>query len=156
MYVKTLELAPMQESAFKLFRHWGLVKFLNSFGLSKMLAKQSSKLYADSAVFGAIVVPNNSKVDFVIAGRIMQRVWLYAVKLGLSMQPVTALVFLEQRILSGQIQELSPNHIKLIQIACKQIKNLFTITEGIIAMLFRIGDGEEPSARSSRMEPEIF
>jgi hypothetical protein len=43
LYIKTLELKVPQQKAFKLFRNWKLLSFLNKLGVSKMLPKESSK-----------------------------------------------------------------------------------------------------------------
>lgn len=154
-YVKEMELSPPQEKAFKLFRNWNILNFFNKFGFSKMAAKGNIKLYARVGAIGAIVVKNNTPVDFVTAGRIMQRVWLKAAKMGLSIQPVTGIIFFIQRILAGEAQDFSTEQVGLIKSAYKNIAEAFGVQGKTIAMLFRIGYSGEPSARSLRLPPNV-
>ena len=84
----------------------------------------------------------------------MQRTWLKATRVDLSLQPLTGILFLMQRILGGETKELSPAHVGLVQRSYKQVQDVFE-TRGTIAMLFRIGQGGKPSARSTRLPPEV-
>lgn len=157
MYVKTLELATPQEKAFKLFRKWGVVSFLNRlFKVSKLVSRDSQKLYNTSSAFLLILVPSEINEDFILAGRILQRVWLTVAKLGLSLQPTAALLYLAQRIHAGEGGMFSDRQQKDILEAAGRIRDLFGVTVGIPAMLVRIGRGGTPTARSVKKAPEIF
>ena len=86
----------------------------------------------------------------------MQRIWLQATKMGLSIQPVTGVIFFMQRIIAGETQEFSSKHIELVKNAYAIITEIFGLTKGTIAMLFRIGYGGLPSARSLRSAPSVI
>lgn len=154
-YVKEMELSPPQEKAFKLFRNWNILNFFNKLGFSKMAAKGNTKLYAASSAFAVVLVNGNTQKDFVIGGRIMQRVWLKTTKMGLSVQPVTGVIFFIQRILGGGAQDFSSEQINLVKNAYKTITDTFEAGKKVIPMFFRIGDGGEPTARSLRLSPNI-
>ncbi len=155
LYIKTLELPPPVQAAFKLFKHWPVAKILTIIGFPKVVAKGNAKIYSSGAATGIIVVDNNNPVDFVVAGRLMQRVWLRATKMGLSLQPVTGVLFLMQRVIAGDTENFSTLHINLLKDAYEKIKTVFGVKSGTIAMLFRIGEGDKPSAYSSRLPPRI-
>ena len=94
--------------------------------------------------------------DFFNAGRAFERLWLRATTLGLSLQPVTALPYLEQRLRSGQTETLSDAHKELVRIANRHIHELFAITANEhAAMIFRIGYDGRPTARSHKLPPRI-
>lgn len=156
LYVKTLELTPPQQLIFRLYRYSLFARVFNFIGLSKFIAKDNAKLYASVSAMGAIVVDGNSSEDFILAGRLMQRVWLKATKIGLSVHPVTGVLFLMQRVLAGETEGFSPSHIGLLHKAYEEIKRAYGVKNETIAMLFRIGRAEPPSAISSRKEPDII
>lgn len=151
-FVKTLELKIPQKFFLKLLRSWKLTQFAQKIGISRQIAKDNAKNYASASVLGVITIPTNSAQDFVLAGRAMERVWLKITSMGLSMQPMTGVLFFMQNILANQTNQFSQQQIKAIQNAFQQIKNAFEPGNRTISLLFRIGDGGEPSARSSRFD----
>lgn len=155
-YLKTLELPPPAQIMFRIFRHWPVTKVLNIIGFAKAAAQGNAKIYASCAAVGAVVVLHKTPEDFIIAGRIMQRVWLKATQMGLSIQPLTGVLFFMQGIQAGRTEKFTPPQLNLIKGAYVDIKNVFEIRDEEVVMMFRIGEGGEPSARSSRLVPQII
>ena len=155
LYVKTLELKPPQELGLRLFRFWPIMNVLNKSGLARIIAKENAGAYSSCALIGAIIVENRDEA-FLTAGRIMERIWLQATEMKLSLHLITGVLFLWQRIRVGEAKEFSKEHINLINNAYKAMAQIFGKPRGIIALLFRIGDGDEPSARSSKLKPVII
>ena len=155
LYVKTMEFpTPVQLLLRFVVVHWGATQFLNKIGLSKAIPKQSSALYATSSAFGAICIKSNSDASFIQGGRVLQRVWLTATKLGLSLQPVTALPYLMQRIEEKDTRSLSKEHIAQIEDSYAHIRLAFNLSgEEKIALLFRLGCGDAPTAVSMKHPP---
>lgn len=154
-YIKTLELPPPAQIMFKIFRHWPIMRVLNRIGLAKMAAKANAKIYASCAAMGAVVMPRKTPQDFITAGRIMQRVWLKATQMGLSIQPLTGVLFFMQGIRAGHTEHFTHRQIDLIKNAYADIKKALDIKDQEVVMMFRIGEGTEPSACSSRLPPQI-
>ncbi|MDP1706989.1 MAG: hypothetical protein Q8L30_00290, partial [bacterium] len=138
-------------------RYWNAVSFLNLFGLSRFIPTQSAPAYGASSAFGAIVVTGNTSTDFVYVGRAFQRAWLTATALGMSIQPVTAIPYLAQRVEEGEATAFTSRHQEMIREANNIISEVFRLqgTERI-AMLFRIGYGDKPSATSLKVPPIMF
>jgi nitroreductase len=155
LYIKTIELSPPQRLAFSVFRYWPLMNALNKFHIAKFISRENGKLYASASAIGIVVMPNNTKKDFIMAGRMMQRIWLTATKLGLSFHPITGIPFLMQRVFAGATDPLSEPHVLKITTAYNTIKEIFGINNGFIVIPFRIGFSKKPSARSSRLPPQI-
>jgi nitroreductase len=154
--LQALEVPPPVQVGFKtVFKRWGAVQVLNRIGFSKFVSNDNAKTYASSAALGAVVVPGDSRKDFVAAGRMFQRMWLYATQLGLSVHPVTALVYLWQRLHAGETGGLSASHAALVDQAYRTIAEGFGVGETTIAMTFRIGRADPPSARSYRLPPDV-
>lgn len=155
LYIRTLELVPPQRAMFRLFRHWPIVSALNRLGAARFLASQTAKLYATASAIGVIAIDGDGDVGFLRAGQALQRVWLTATKLGLSLQPITAVAYLGQRVAVGEAEALAPYQIELVRRAEARIREVAGIERGTIAMIFRVGYSGGPSARSSKLPPDI-
>lgn len=158
LYLKTMELPPPVQVLFRfVLRHWAAVKALNFIGLSRFIPLQSAQGYRASSAFGAIVLTGDTDSDFVRAGRAFQRAWLTATSAGMSIQPVTAIPYLAQRVEAGAAEAFSPEHQEMIRRANSVISDVFHLQDReYIAMLFRIGYGDKPSAASSKALPVIL
>lgn len=154
-YLDTLELPPPIKAIFPFFRHWSVIALFNIIGFAQLVAKGNAKNYALCGAMGAVVVPHNSPRDFVVAGRIMQRVWLTATRLGLSVQPLTGVLFFMQGIREGQTEKFTETHLSVIREAYQTIYKTFGVEDKIVAMMFRIGLGEKPTAVSLKRPPEV-
>lgn len=152
-YIKELALPLLVEKIFKILRNWNKVLLLNKFGFSKFAAQGNVKLYSKGSAIVSILVNNNRPADFISAGRAMQRFWLFATKMGLSMQPITGVLFFNQRVLANQAQDFSNDHIELIKQSYSNICKIIETKEKTIAMIFRIGWAIYPAIKSNRLPP---
>ncbi|MDP3993599.1 MAG: nitroreductase family protein [bacterium] len=155
-YIKTLELPPPAQIGMKLFKYWPVMKSLNFLGLSKLIAMGNAKTYASSSAMGAVIMQNENLGDFVNAGRILQRIWLEATKMGLSMQPITGVLFFAQKLKAGGADGFANYQVSLIQGAYKKIKEAYGINEKKVIVVFRMGYGGDPSAHSLKLPPTII
>ena len=151
MPIKTMGLHSLQTPAFKLLGNWGLVSFLNFFGLSRIIPFQSYKLCLGSSSMGLIQMPGITPEDFVLGGRLLQRVWLTATKHGLAFHPMTGITFLIQRLYLDREPGFSEAHKKFLEKAWGYLRNVFPVdkSKGII-MLFRLGYAPPPPVRAPR------
>lgn len=155
LFIETLELLLPQRIAFHLFRFWSLVRMLNVVGLPKFLSNEGAKIYCASGVIGALLIPDDTDESFIVTGRVFERVWLEATRLGLSIQPVAAVIYLYQRVVAHEASALSSNQIGAVKYAYEVMHKICGARDKILSMTFRIGEGGGPSARSLRREPEI-
>jgi nitroreductase len=155
-YVKTLEFLPHQLKAVKLFKSWFLLNIFNKLiKVANKIAKENAEKYTKSGTLIAVIVNGNSNSDFIRKGRAMQRVWLKATELGLSMHPCTGTVFLMDRIKGGDNKSFSTVHIDIIKNAYNNISKIFNTDKKSAPLLFRIGYADTPSAWSLRLNPDI-
>lgn len=155
-YIKTLELPPPVQVALRLFRHWSAMNLLNKFGLNKIIAKGNAVNYSNASAMVAFTVKSSAPREFIVAGRLMQRLWLKVTKMGLSAQPMAGMLFFMQAIDGGEIDKFSESQAELIKNAYKKNKNIFGLNGTVSpVMILRIGYGGEPSARSSKKPPEM-
>lgn len=156
LYVKTLELLPAQEKGLKIFSRWGVLKFLNLLGVAKKIAQENAERHNLSAAIGIIHLPGDSKLDFILTGRMFQRLWLTVTKEKLSLQPLTGILFFRQRLVREDTKIFSAYEKEAIETAYQIIRTAFGIKDGEITMLFRLGYADPPTARSGRLEPIII
>ncbi len=154
LYLKTMELAFPQEKALNLFRFWPLMRLANALGISKKIAEENSSIYATGTAM--IILPAADKDEsFIIAGRMMQRIWLQTHRMDMHGQLITGIFFLHQN-LESPASVLSPAHREIIRTAYDTVSRTARIPNGkILALLLRIGKSDQPSAFSSRKAADI-
>lgn len=154
LYLKTMELKPPQEIILQLLRHWPIMNTLRRIGFAKAIAKGNEKVYSATPVIGAIIMTDDDQ-NFVSAGRITERIWLKAIRIGYSLHLMTGTLFFAQGIMNN-VYNFSGDHRKLIIKEYKNIRNIFSVSDGeVVAALFRVGDAPSPSALSSKLPPDI-
>jgi nitroreductase len=156
LYIETMEFKPPQKIAFRLASWWPFMRIGILLGLPKLIVNDDSKLYATGAALGIIRMNGDAPVDFINAGRIFERLWLTATGKGLYLQPVTALLFAARRLFGGDDESFNAEHAELIKREYENLKNVFGVKDGVIAMHFRLGHAAPPSANSSRKDPDII
>ncbi len=155
-YIKTLEFLPHQLRGVKIFKHWHVLKILNKIGkVSRVIAKENAEKYAKSGAFAVIMINGNTDVDYVNAGRVAEKVWLTATRLGISVHPCTGVLYFMENIRAGNIAVFSEKHRHIIKEAYGDIVKMFDAEGKTIPMLFRLGFAGTASARSMRMKPNI-
>jgi hypothetical protein len=155
LYVKTMELAPPQPMALKLFfKHWPIMNFFNALGGARGIAKNNAKGYAACDAYGAVLCSDKDE-DFIGAGRAIEHTWLVATAAGLSFHLQAGVNFLWQRAENEKQNIFSPEHAQIIREQYKKIMDVFGANDKLIPVIFRIGYDGEPSGRSSKKIPEV-
>lgn len=154
LYTKTLELKLPQEFMLRIIKHWPIMKIMNSLGIARSIAAENAKVYSSSAAVGALIVDDKDE-NFINAGRMIERIWLKAGKMGLSFHLLTGVLFLWQRITNGETEGFSEEHVNMVKGAYQNLAQIFGVDQGIIALIFRIGEDGQPSARSEKLSPKI-
>lgn len=149
--IKTVELAPLDALAFRLFKNFSLLQRLNIMGISRIVAKNAEKLAMSASEIGMVTISGSGDEDYILAGRALQRVWLEATRLGLSFQLMTGIAFLIQRVREEATEGLSPGNVELLRGAYEKIKEAMGFGNEIPALIFRIGFSAPPSALSLRL-----
>jgi len=158
LYVGTKELSLFERLIFKyLLSRWGVVHKLQRAGISTKAALKRQKLYEKCSAIGILTASSDSPVDFIEAGRVLQRFWLTATSLGLSFQPVSVgLLYLGQQIQRETPEKLTTNQLNFVREAYKQIIDTFNISQKIPVFSFRVGYSIAPTARSLKKAPTIM
>ncbi len=158
LLVDTMELQPPQEFSFKhIFSKWPVMRILNRIGAAKMVARDNGIIYGQSARMGVIVLPREIDAShYIEAGRTMERIWLLATHHGMSFHIIGGILFLYESLQSGNPANFSATHASVITDAHHVIaKNAKVSDDECMVLLFRIGYGEPPRARSLKQIPRI-
>lgn len=156
LFLPTLEFDSPTKFLFSLLKNWRIMNIVNKIGFAKLVAKTNAKIYAQSTMIGLIVLDNDVKENYVEAGRMLQRFWLTVESLGLSMQMITGVLYFMQRIRANKVEDFfKPDHVKEIQNSYQKICNVFGVSSGTPILMFRVGSGGRPSARSGRRKQII-
>ncbi|MCE9541693.1 hypothetical protein K8R03_04035 [Candidatus Kaiserbacteria bacterium] len=149
-YIETLELPPPARAGFRLLRAWSRARCMTALGMHKMVRSQNGATNAAAAAFGALSIPSLEPRAFVDAGRALERVWLTAAASGLSLQPLTGVLFFRLLIQGGDDGTFSAAQRALITDSYDTAKAAFGI-HGNLVFMFRVGRAEAPTARASRL-----
>jgi hypothetical protein len=151
--IKTLELNAMDTLGFKLLKSWSFTRFACKFGAAKAISANARKLANSASAVGLILGQGSPDRDsYLEGGRLMQRLWLQATRMGYGFHPMTGLSFLMQRVVEQQTDEMTKKHICLIQEARQTIATVSRVTDPFLIGLYRVGTAASPSARSLRKE----
>lgn len=155
LFLKTMELSAPQRAVLKMVKAWPATKLANKLGFSKMIARGNAAIYRSTALMGVILVTDTDK-SFIEAGRVMERLWLRATAAGLGFHIMTGVGFFWQRMFLGDGGGFSPKHRTLVQESYDIMKKTVGSNDKKMpVVVFRIGYGGEPTARSSKKDPEI-
>ncbi|HET9641508.1 MAG TPA: hypothetical protein VFP46_01500 [Candidatus Paceibacterota bacterium] len=154
-YIKTLELPPPARAMFRVMQHWPIMRALATLGMNRVVAVQNGATNASAAAIGAVLIDSIEPVDFIRAGRTVERVWLTATARGLSVQPLTGVLFFKLMIDGGDGAKIfSAAERSLVQKAYEEAAELVDARGKHIAFMFRVGKGDAPSARAIRFPLE--
>lgn len=155
LIIDALELSLPQKFIFKWFSNWDKSKILRLLGLPAAIAKSNAKIYSSCSAILAILQEKGEKENFVNTGMLLQKIWLQAQKLGLSIQPIAGVLYLGQRLKAKQMPDLPNSLAQEIETSIFNIYQNFRQPSGHITMMFRLGKGLNPTAKSSKFLPEI-
>lgn len=155
LYLPTMELAAPQRAVLRMLRNWKVMRAARAIGLPRAIAKANGKLWSNAAAFGAVVIRDTSRRRYVSIGMLIERLWLTATARNLSLHPIVGVLFLTDRIRSGDTSQLSAAEVRSIQTAYAAIEEAFAVRSGHVAFLFRIGRAKPPSATCSRILPQV-
>ncbi|PKM12374.1 MAG: hypothetical protein CVV13_05660 [Gammaproteobacteria bacterium HGW-Gammaproteobacteria-3] len=134
------------------FRPWKLTRLFNCIGLHHIMAFRGTWLPMKSSS-RIVAIVHKGSVDYVESGRIMQRFWLRANELGLSVQALGALPLFLARLHLHQGEGFTPDQRKTLTVLAQDFARhtlKFDAETDQIVMLFRLGYARKPVTRSYR------
>ena len=154
-YVKTMEFNPVQAFVFKLASKPWLMRAFRKLGLPALIASEDAKIYGGGSALGGLYAPDFSKTSALALGRALERVWLTATTHGLAFQPLFGTTMMGYKSRRGEAMFLSDAERAAIEVSALSLETAFRNTRDTPTLIFRVGYAQEPSAYTSRKEPNI-
>lgn len=148
----SIDLKASEKAGLFVARSPEVISLLRSWNLGNAFTKLTSKNIDSASAIGIIRIKGTDPKANLLAGRIVERVWLQAAHLGLSFQPVSASVFMYQRVLEGNGEGVSEFFVKeLLSLQNDYLKSLHQEeNKDPIAFIFRLSIAEKETMRSIR------
>ncbi len=139
----------------KQLQHWSFNQLVSQLGFGKMVAKKlSQKLnHAGAILYLSVSEPN--KQNFMEAGRALEKIWLLATKMNLSIQPYGVLPqYFNKAALEPE--SLLPEYVEQLKSKRIIVDEIFPNTSSLYpAMLLRVGETSQFSVQNAiRLKPE--
>lgn len=142
-------------AGFKLAKNWAVVKQLKKWNGGGAFEKMGRKCINASSAMGLVTVPEYTEMQYLQAGRSIQRGWIKANEMGISLQPMSALIFLFARLTRGEGEGLTQKMKDELEEMLPLYHDLFpNIGNRAEVFLFRLHQGEFHGDRSLRKHKE--
>lgn len=146
----TLELSAGDLAALRMISSWPIMRAVGAIGGGRGLARPVRKALERSSAVGLLRMPRADTFSFFEGGRALERVWLTASSLGWSLQPMTTITYLFDR-LSGGGEGLTAAQRTELEALRLQYDAIFGVGSGEGQMLlFRLHKAGAPAARALR------
>jgi len=122
-----------------------------------MAAFNSVRLLKSSPAYGLIAIKNMKPATYIAGGRAMERFWIKANYLGISLQPMAGFIFLLNHLAADGGRQFRPDHKQLIhdfQSNLNQIRGVKR--ESNYIMFFRMGICNKGTKRTQRKAPIFY
>lgn len=149
--IATLELSGTEKAAMGLLKDPRTVKFFRKFLMGFGLTKISKDTITKSSAIMLLQGDKFSPKTYLEGGKVLQRIWIKANMLGISFQPVTAMLFIFQKVLQEANHGFSIDEAAEIQKLKSKFNRIFknenTSTD---LFMFRLNVAGDPSVRAFR------
>ncbi len=151
--IATLELSGTEKAAMGLLKDPRTVRFFRKFLMGYGLTKMSKDTITKSSAIMLLQGNKFSPLTYLEGGKVLQRIWIKANMMGISFQPVTAMLFIFQRVLQESNSGFSKEEAKEIN-KLKEAFNQIFRNEGsnLDMFMFRLNVADDPSVRAFRRE----
>lgn len=153
--VSVLGLNFMERITLPLIRSWAVLSRLNKLGMHRMFALHSYILMQSAPEYCVIALKDTSPEGYVRAGMALERAWIKANAVGLSVQPMSAGLFLLNFFRERGAADFSPAAAVTLPKLEKRLRSVWEIEQkGIPVLLLRVGYARPPQARTRRLPLE--
>ncbi len=150
MDLDILELEKFQQPFFPILGNWKVLSLLNHFGLSRIASLNSVQLLKSSPAYCLLTIDNTSAKNYIAGGRVMERIWIKANSLGLSVQPMAGSIFILNHLRHDGAVKFFDRHQEIIKKMLSSVNTVINDRAQIPVMFLRFGYSEPPTNRSRR------
>jgi hypothetical protein len=151
MDIETLNMSKSEKAGLQIASDPVAIEFLNKLQKGTGFKKISHKPIMTSSCIGVLSMDGNDAYHFLQGGRATEIVWLEANRRGISLQPVSAAIFLLSRYLHGNKSDF--NHFEQSELngINKNLNRLMDLPHGRYPVfIFRLFYADQPKERALR------
>ncbi|MCU0402606.1 MAG: Rv1355c family protein, partial [Algoriphagus sp.] len=153
--VATLELSGTEKAAMGLLKDPRTVKFFRKFLMGYGLTKISKDTLTSSSAILVLQHRDFSPQAYLEGGKILQQIWIKANMLGLSFQPVTAMLFIFHKVFNEKDHGFTKEEEAEIRKLKHRFDSIFKKdSERQDLFMFRLNKAGEPTVRAYRRNVE--
>lgn len=119
--IKTVDLTNSELAGFKIAKEKEVIELVNEWNGGDAFKKLTKKGIDGAGAIGVLYMVNSNDADYVNAGRALEKIWLETNLNGIALHPVSACLFLYERLYNGKGQGLDDKTI----IKLKQMRPAF-------------------------------
>lgn len=150
--IATVDVTPSEVVGLQLVKDPRVINYLAEWRGGKGLERITRKSMASTSAVGLITMPEFSSLNYILGGRAVERMWLTATELGISLQPMLAATLHFARLNHGGGEGM-PEYMK--QEFSELYKRFGTVFPQISGkgeiFLFRLCIAEKPTIKSYRL-----
>jgi tRNA A37 threonylcarbamoyladenosine dehydratase len=151
--IATLELSGTERAAMGLLKDPRTVRFFRKFLMGYGLTKISKDTLTTSSAVLVLGGKEYSAMEYLKAGQILQRIWIKANMLGISFQPVSAMLFIFHKVSLEQNHGFTKGEEEEINKHKGEFDEVFEMSKSEKSLfMFRINVAGEPSVRAFRRD----
>jgi hypothetical protein len=149
--IASLQLGPAAVQVLAALGNWRRMKWANLCGFSRCVSRQATSEILQSGAVGLLTVASPEMECFVAGGRVLERIWLSAVRTGLAFHPTASLSVMLEHSRAKKTQ-LPEYHQRMAANMYQRFRQLFPeLASRTLQMAFRLGVGPVPGARTLRL-----
>ncbi|MFN3999204.1 Rv1355c family protein [Algoriphagus sp.] len=149
--IATLELSGTEKAAMGLLKDPRTIRFFRKFLMGMGLTKISKETVTKSSAIMVLQGDRFSTETYLEAGKVLQRIWIKANMMGISFQPVTAMLFIFQKVLQETNHGFTKEEFEEIQTLKSRFDQIFKNEGGTLDLfMFRLNMVTNPSVRAFR------
>ncbi|OOG78044.1 Rv1355c family protein [Algoriphagus sp. A40] len=153
--IATLEMSATERAAMGLLKDPRTVRFFRKFLMGYGLTKISKDTLTTSSAIMLLQGNEFSPISYLEGGKALQRIWIKANMMGISVQPVAAMLFIFQKVFKETDHGFTKNEAEEIKKLKIKFDSLFKRELGMQDLfMFRLNKAGEPSVRAYRRDVE--
>ncbi|MFI5148137.1 MAG: Rv1355c family protein [Bacteroidia bacterium] len=145
----TVELTPSELAGFRMAVTPDVIRHLNAWKGGTAFEKMGRQAVQTASALALVTMPAYSSVNFFNGGRALQRAWIQANLLGISVHPVSACTYFFSRLVHGQAKRFSPHMEQELTQLHARFNRLFALegnTEHVFLIKLHIANEMETKA----------
>lgn len=149
--IRTVELTNPEKAGLTIAQDGRVIELINEWNGGGAFSKLTKKMIDSAGAVGILSMNGQTLTDYFNGGRIIEKIWLKANIIGLAFQPITASLFVYNRLIHGKGANISEAGQKKLWDLRPKFEEVFNLKSGNgDIMIFRLTKADIPEIKSLR------